>query len=85
MTEENKKLSRKNVKDQLGTIIKLFQKKTKSLKPIQNKVKEEQKDSLQETINYLRVCVKYTIFDLEASRREIEALKKLLKDGGKAS
>ncbi len=37
-------------------------------------------DQLQESLDYLRVCVKYLLFDLDATRRENENLKKLLKD-----
>ena len=37
-------------------------------------------DQLQESLDYLRVCVKYLLFDLDATRRENEGLKKLLKD-----
>ncbi len=33
---------------------------------------------LQESLDYLRVCIKYQIFDLEATRRENEYLRKLL-------
>ena len=34
--------------------------------------------SLQEVLDYLRVCIKYQAFDLEATRRENDYLKKLL-------
>ena len=27
-------------------------------------------DSLQESLDYLRICIKYQLFDLEATRRE---------------
>jgi hypothetical protein len=37
-------------------------------------------NSLQEALDYLRVCIKYQLFDLEATRRENEYLKKLLED-----
>jgi hypothetical protein len=37
-------------------------------------------DSLQEALDFLRVCIKYQLFDLEATRRENEYLKKLLDD-----
>jgi hypothetical protein len=37
-------------------------------------------DRLQESLDYLRVCVKYQKFDLEATRRENEYLRKLLED-----
>ena len=42
-----------------------------------NKLKKSV-DRLQESLDYLRVCIKYQIFDLEATRRENEHLKKLL-------
>jgi uncharacterized FlaG/YvyC family protein len=35
---------------------------------------------LQELLDYLRVCIKYQAFDLEATRRENEYLRKLLED-----
>ena len=38
-------------------------------------------DNLQETLDYLRVSVKYLVFDLEATRRENARLKKLFEDG----
>lgn len=36
--------------------------------------------NLQESLDYLRVCIKYQIFDLEATRRENEYLRKILGD-----
>ncbi|MFC1677749.1 hypothetical protein ACFL3G_11900 [Planctomycetota bacterium] len=35
-------------------------------------------DGLQESLDYLRICIKYQIFDLEATRRENKYLKDLL-------
>jgi hypothetical protein len=37
-------------------------------------------DTLQELLDYLRICIKYQTFDLEATRRENEYLRKLLED-----
>ncbi|MBW8002301.1 MAG: hypothetical protein FVQ80_09820 [Planctomycetes bacterium] len=37
-------------------------------------------DSLQESLDYLRVCIKYQLFDLEATRRENKYLKSLLEE-----
>jgi len=37
-------------------------------------------DTLQELVDYLRVCIKYQAFDLEATRRENEYLRKLLEE-----
>lgn len=36
--------------------------------------------NLQESLDYLRVSIKYLLFDLEATRRENAYLKKLLED-----
>ena len=45
----------------------------------QNKIKKSVA-SLQESLDYLRVTIKYMIFDLEATRRENKYLRKLLDD-----
>ena len=37
-------------------------------------------DSLQESLDYLRICVKYQLFDLEATRRENKFLRQLLEE-----
>ncbi len=37
-------------------------------------------DKLQESLDYLRICVKYQLFDLEATRRENKYLRKLLEE-----
>jgi hypothetical protein len=38
---------------------------------------------LQELLDYLRVCIKYQAFDLEATRRENTYLRKLLEDNNR--
>jgi uncharacterized protein YlxW (UPF0749 family) len=38
--------------------------------------------TLQELLDYLRVCIKYQTFDLEATRRENEYLRRLLEAKG---
>lgn len=35
-------------------------------------------NSLQESLDYLRVCIKYQLFDLEATRRENKYLRDML-------
>jgi len=35
-------------------------------------------NNLQESLDYLRICIKYQLFDLEATRRENKYLRKLL-------
>jgi len=41
---------------------------------------EKSLNSLQESLDYLRVCIKYQVFDLEATRRENKYLRKLLEE-----
>jgi len=38
--------------------------------------------SLQESLDYLRLSIKYLVFDLEATRRENNYLRKMLEDVG---
>ncbi len=38
--------------------------------------------SLQESIDFVRLSIKYMLFDLEATRRENEHLRKMLDEGG---
>lgn len=90
--EPQKKLRRPEIKEQLEILVGLFQKLPKSkLKQLEkkinkiNKVNEKsitKQDSIQDTINYLRVCIKYSLLDIESLRREIIILKKLLKENG---
>lgn len=40
-------------------------------------------ESLQESLNYLRVSIKYLLFDLEATRRENNYLRKLVEGKGR--
>ena len=49
-------------------------------KQAQDSHKQFQKsvNSLQESLDYLRICIKYQLFDLEATRRENKYLRKLL-------
>lgn len=42
----------------------------------EKKGKQPSPKQLQEEINHLRLCVKYLLFDVEASRREIVQLRK---------
>ncbi|HUN79973.1 MAG TPA: hypothetical protein VMV81_00535 [Phycisphaerae bacterium] len=38
-------------------------------------------NSLQDSIDYLRLSIKYLLFDLEATRRENSYLRKMLEEG----
>lgn len=77
-----------NLEDKLNELVKEFgetatpqhRKLAKLAKQAQvsHKKLEKSIDSLQESLDYLRVCIKYQVFDLEATRRENEYLRKLL-------
>lgn len=40
-----------------------------------------ERDSLEESLDHLRLAVKYLVFDLEATKRENSVLRELLGDG----
>jgi len=79
-----------NLEDKLNELVKEFgetatpqhRKLAKLAKQAQVSRKKLEKsiDSLQESLDYLRVCIKYQVFDLEATRRENEYLRKLLEE-----
>jgi hypothetical protein len=79
-----------NLEDKLNELVKEFgampdpqhQKLAMLAKQAQESHKRLKKsvDSLQESLDYLRVCIKYQLFDLEATRRENAYLRKLLED-----
>ena len=60
--------------------------KYKKLAILANKTQQSPKrlkksaDGLQESLDYLRICIKYQLFDLEATRRENRYLRKLLEE-----
>lgn len=56
-------------------VIMLARKSHETHKKLNNSI-----SNLQESLDYLRVSVKYLLFDLEATRRENVYLKKLLGD-----
>ena len=56
-------------------LILLTRKTTQSRKKLKNSI-----SGLQESLDYLRVSIKYLLFDLEATRRENTYLKKLFED-----
>jgi len=43
-----------------------------------NKKLRKNVSSLQESLDYLRICIKYQLFDLEATRRENKYLRSML-------
>ena len=56
-------------------LAKLAQQAQANRKKLENSI-----NSLQESLDYLRVCIKYQLFDLEATRRENQYLRKLLEE-----
>lgn len=56
-------------------IVILAKKSAETHKKLKNSI-----STLQESLDYLRVSIKYLLFDLEATRRENVYLKKLLGD-----
>ena len=79
-----------NLEDKLNELLKEFGEdlgpQQKKLAKIAEQAKANRKKleksigSLQESLDYLRVCIKYQLFDLEATRRENQYLRKLLED-----
>lgn len=72
------------VKEFGATVDPQYTKLTTLAKQTQHNHKRLQKsiDTLQETLDYLRICIKYQLFDLEATRRENKYLRKLLEEKG---
>jgi len=60
---------------QYRKLAKLAQQAKANRKKLENSI-----NSLQESLDYLRVCIKYQVFDLEATRRENAYLRKLLEE-----
>jgi uncharacterized FlaG/YvyC family protein len=79
-----------NLEDKLNELVKEFGEvadpQQRKLAQLAQQAKDNRKkleksiSSLQESLDYLRVCIKYQVFDLEATRRENEYLRKLLED-----
>jgi uncharacterized FlaG/YvyC family protein len=79
-----------NLEDKLNELVKEFGENVdpqqRKLAQLAQQAKDNRKkleksiNSLQESLDYLRVCIKYQVFDLEATRRENEYLRKLLED-----
>ena len=61
------------VDPQYGKLAMLAQQASESQKRLERSV-----NNLQESLDYLRICIKYQLFDLEATRRENEYLRKIL-------
>lgn len=75
------KRRRKKFAGQIDDLIREFEITKVADKEIQRKI-ENRLNTLQESLDYLRICIKYMVFDLEATRRENEFLRKLQEEGG---
>ncbi len=60
---------------QASKLAKLAEQAKVNRKQLENSI-----NRLQELLDYLRVCIKYQAFDLEATRRENDYLRKLLEE-----
>ena len=76
-----------NLENKLKELVEAFKEKTdtkhENTTILAEKVRHTNKsdrrvNSLHESLDYLRICIKYQTFDLEATKRENEFLKKLL-------
>ena len=86
--EEVREMDKANLEDRLNELVKEFGGAAdpgyRRLAMLAKQAHESQKqlqkgvDGLQESLDYLRICIKYQLFDLEATRRENQYLKKLL-------
>lgn len=81
---KQKVISRKEVTAQLEELSKLIQQTPKFKRAInrmgKDSVADVPADTLQDLINFLRVGIKYQLFDLNAYRLEILYLRKLCKE-----
>ncbi len=70
---------------EIGTLPSQERKKLEVLAEQTRRRHQELKDTvngLQESIDFLRLSIKYLLFDLEATRRENEYLRKMLESDG---
>ncbi|PIR71994.1 MAG: hypothetical protein COU42_02925 [Candidatus Nealsonbacteria bacterium CG10_big_fil_rev_8_21_14_0_10_36_24] len=69
-----------NIKDIFGEIANLVKETgAVGMPEVERFIEKQKTDKLQELLDYFRVCVKYQAFDLEATRRENEVLRELIK------
>lgn len=74
----------KKLRELIDEIASLPKDQQKQLKPIVEETKQRHKDikentnKINESITDLRICIKYLLFDLEATKRERNKLKSIL-------
>lgn len=82
-TKDNSKLEQK-----LNNLVKEFGADLQHKKPEvlikhtgdSHKRLQQSVDKLQDLLDFLRICIKYQLFDLEATRRENRYLRKMLEE-----
>ena len=81
-------MDKPNLEDELNKLVKEFNPQHTKLTSLAQQAKDNHKklrkniSNLQESLDYLRVCIKYQLFDLEATKRENSYLRKLLEERG---
>jgi hypothetical protein len=88
--ERDKGMDEKSLENKLKELVKEFgggvDPQYAKLAMLAKQASENQKqlrksvNSLQESLDYLRICIKYQLFDLEATRRENKYLRKMLEE-----
>lgn len=79
----------KRLRDLIGEVANLKKRDQEKLQPLIKETKQRQKDikknvdKVHKSIEDLTICVKYILFDLEATRRERDNLIKILKNKNK--
>ena len=81
--DKGKKITNNEIKDKIDAIIKyiLLSKHPNSF-IIKRCMKDNFKD-IDDSIDYLRACVKYLIFDLEATKRERKFLENIVRENNR--
>lgn len=74
------KLNQQEIIDEINAITDLW-----LIVPRKPKIDDERgRSSLRDVLDYLRICIKYSLFERDALQREIKYLKDLVKElGGK--
>lgn len=63
---------------EIGTLSPQERKAAKALTEQIHQQKGDDASGIQKSIDFLRLCIKYMMFDLEATRRENQFLRKML-------
>ena len=78
MSDKDFQLKLNELIAEIGTLSPQERKAAKALTEQIHQQKWDDTSAIQKSIDFLRRCIKYTLFDLEATRRENQCLRKLL-------